>query len=446
MCLPQTAVQSSLSLSPGLTGVGIHRLNFRAVESLQKHIHGGHDRGMCIEGAAGKTNIARAVIAKALHPCRFTAHHPDRQAAAQGLAVSDHVGVNAKVSLSAAMVQTKTQKHFIHDECDAFFCTDLSQSLQPRCIGLPVVMHRALAINQGAVSGCSAVRVHGLQRVDQHTGDVLAVAQNTQGVGMHIVQGEGVARRRHGVAWSWLHIVPPAVISTCEAHNFSLLGVVAGQTDGLHHRFGARHVKRHLVLARQGTQALDVVQHTRVVTTQNRSQVLRHGCTFGHAGFVKVVAKQIHAIRTRHIDELVAIHVSEPYALARTPKTAQLQVLRQQFSELVGHTVLAGELHIGDHGLGRSGVRQRQRTSCFELDAQFVQGSVACMGNVWRRTVDRKPSLRAVAVGWQPVGKALRHTQVSTQGRVFGKRQLQALNHSLQQDGSRHRRHQAQHH
>ena len=44
------------------------------------------------------------------------------------------------------------------------------------------------------------------------------------------------------------------------------------------------------------------------------------------------------------------------------------------------------------------------------------------------------------------MGKALRHAQVSTQGRVFGKRQLQALNHSLQQDGSCHRRHQAQHH
>ena len=401
---------------------------------------------MCIEGAAGKTNVARAVIAKALHPRRFAAHHADGQAAAQGLAIGHHVCVNAKVGLSATTVQTKTQKHLIHDECNAFFCADLSQSLQPRCVGLSVVMHRALAIDQGAVRGCSAVRVHGLQRVDQHTGDVIAVAQNTQGVGMHIVQGEGVARRRHGVAWSWLHIVPPAVIGTREAHNFSLLGVVPGQTNGLHHRFGARHVKRHLVFARQITQALDVVQHARVVTTEHRSQVLRHGRTFGHAGFVKVVAKQIHAIRTRHIDELVAIHVSQPNALARTPKTAQLQVLRQQFAELVGNSVLAGELHIRDHGLGRCGLRQRQGTSCFELDAQFAQGSLACVGNVWRRTVDRKPCLWAVAIGWQPVGKTLRHAQVSAQGRVFGKRQLQALNHSLQQDGSCHYRHQAQHH
>ena len=263
---------------------------------------------------------------------------------------------------------------------------------------------------------------------------------------MHIVQGQGVARRWHGVARTRLHIVPPAVVSAGESHNFSLFAVVSGQSHGLHHRLGARHVKRHLVFARQSTQAFDVVQHTRVVAAQDGAQLMCQGSAFGHARFVKVVAEQVDTVGAHHVDELIAVHVAQGDALATLPKIAHVQVLGQQSTKLVGHTVLAGELHVRNHGFGGLGMRQGQRTASRQGVAQGLECRTTLLSNVAGCAIHRKPCILAVTVSGQPMGKALGHAQMPAQGRVLGKRQLQPLHHSLQQHGSGHQRCCRQHH
>ena len=236
------------------------------------------------------------------------------------------------------------------------------------------------------------------------------------------------------------------MVSAGEAHNFSFFAVVSGQTHGLHHRLGTRHVKRHLVFARQSTQAFDVVQHAGVVAAQDGAQFVRQGSTFGHAGFIKVVAEQVDAVRAGHIDELIAVHVFQGDALAALPKVTHVQVFGQQGAELVGHTVLAGELHVRHHGFGGLGMRQGQGTASRQGVAQGLKCRTSLLGNLAGCAIHRKPCVLAVAVSGQPMGKALGHAQVSAQGRVFGKRQLQPLHHSLQQHGSCHQGRRRQHH
>ena len=440
----QAAVEHGLSVGPLLTGVGHQVFHFRRVESVQKHIHGRHDGGVGIEGAACKTNIAGAVVTEALHPSRIAAQHANGQTAAQGLAIGNHIGVHAKVSLRAAFTQTETQKHFVKYKCNAFFCAHFAQCLQPCGVGLTVVMHSAFSVNQGAVRGGRTVGVHGLQGVDQHAGDVVAVTQDAQGVGMHIVQGEGVAGRWHGVARARLHIVPPAVVRPSEANNFSLFAVVSGQAHRLHHGFGARHVKRHLVFARQLTQPLDVIQDTRVIAAQHGAQFIGHGCTFGHAGLVKIVAKQVHAIRAGDVDKLIAVHVGQIHVLASVPEIAQLQMFGEHFAKLVGHAVLTGQLHVRNHGLGLSGMRQGLGAALFECLPQPSECGFTHLADGFGCSVDTKPSGLRVAVSRQPVGKSLGHAQVPAQRWMFCQRQLQALPNSRachQQSRAQHHRH-----
>ena len=303
-------------------------------------------------------------------------------------------------------------------------------------------MHSAFSVDQGAVCGRRTVGVHGLQGIDQHAGDVIAVTQDAQGVGMHIVQGKRVARRRHGVARTRLHIVPPAVVCPSEANDLALFAVVPGQAHRLHHRFSARHVKRHFIFARQLTQSLDVVQYTRVIAAQHGAQILGHGCTFGHARLVKIVAKQVHAVRAGDVNELIAVHVGQMHALARVPEVAQLQMLRQQLAELVRHAVLAGQLHVRNHGLGLSGMRQGLGAALFQCLPQSGECGFAHLADGLRCTIDTEPSGLRVAVSRQPIGKSLGHAQVPAQRWMFCKRQLQALPNSR----AGHQKRRAQHH
>ena len=170
------------------------------------------------------------------------------------------------------------------------------------------------------------------------------------------------------------------------------------------------------------------------------------GSAFSHARFVKVVAEQVDTVGARHVDELIAVHVAQGDALATLPKIAHVQVLGQQSTKLVGHTVLAGELHVRNHGFGGLGMRQGQRTASRQGVAQGLECRTTLLGNVAGCAIHRKPCILAVTVSGQPMGKALGHAQMPAQGRVLGKRQLQPLHHSLQQHGSGHQRCCRQHH
>ena len=393
----------------------------------QEHVHRAHHIGVGVEGASGKANIAGLLRAKTLHPARFAADHTHRQTATQRFAIGDHVGCDTKVLLRAAPGQAKAQKHLVQDQGDAFGIADCTQLHQPVAVGGAVVMHFAGAIHQRRVSWCGAIGMHGLQGIDQHAGDVVAVAQHLQGVGVHFVEGERVRGRRHGVAWAGLHVIPPAVVGASKAHDFVAPGVVARQAHRLHHRLGARHMERHLVLPGDAAQPLHVVEHTRVVATQNRPQGLGHGRALGHAVFVVIQAQQIHAVRAGDVDKPVAVHVRQVHALAALPVAAGFDVALKHLPKLKGNADLPDQLHVRDQALGGLGVCQRQRAAALQLRAQRDKCLAPLSRNRGRGTVGAKPGGFVIAIGGHHLGNPLGHAQMAAQRRVLSKGQLQPL-------------------
>ena len=429
----QGGIQTVLARLPNHRGLLVLGSHLGCLQTVQKHIHGCHHIRVCIESASRKTNIPWLVFAKPLHPLGLATHHTHRQTAAQGFAVSHHVGADVKVFLRAARCQAKAQKHLVQNQGDAFLGADLAQLGQPRFVSGFVVVHLSSTIDQGRVGGRGLVHMHGLQRIDQHAGNVCAVAQHPQGVGVHFIECQGVGRRWHRVARPRLHVIPPTVISASEAHNFAFLAVVSGQAHGLHHGLGARHVKRHLVLTGNGAKLLHVVQHAGVVRAQDGPEFGGPVGSFLDAAFVKVHAKQIHAIRACDVDELVAVQIGQPHALAFTPKATCLDVLRQHAAKLKRHTVLADQLQVRHHRLGGVCLRQGLRAARLQLCAQVLQGMASLHGHRCRGTINVKPLVAVVAVAWDPLGHAFGHAQMAAERRVLGQRQLQALGDFHQQ-------------
>jgi hypothetical protein len=173
---------------------GVHRLGLGRVQVVQEGRHRGHHVGVGVEGAAGEADVGRVGVVEAAHQLAAAADHAHRQAAAQGLAVGDHVGLHAEVFLRAAAAQAEAHEDLVEDQHDAALGADLAQLLQPGGGGGAVEVGAARAVHQGRVARRGLVGVQGLQRVDQHAGDVVAGAQHLQAALVLVAQGVGLAR------------------------------------------------------------------------------------------------------------------------------------------------------------------------------------------------------------------------------------------------------------
>src|SRR6185437_15581409 len=100
---------------PALIEPSVFRLHLRRFHALQEFTHSTHDVGMRVEGATRETDIGGAVIAETLHQLVTAADHPHRQATAECLAVSDHVGAYAEVLLRAARSQAEAYEDLVEN-------------------------------------------------------------------------------------------------------------------------------------------------------------------------------------------------------------------------------------------------------------------------------------------------------------------------------------------
>ena len=349
------------------------------------------------------------------------------QSATQCFAVGHQICIDSEIRLGSALGQSESQEDFIKYECDTFAGTDFAQLLQPLGIGFSIKVGKTLAIYQGRIGRSCLAGVQTLQRVDQHTRNVVAMVQHTQGRCVRVAQCQGIVRWRHRIARAWLHIVPPAVVSASESHQLTLTRVVARQSHGLHDSLGARHVERHFVFVRNSTQALHVVQYTGMVGTQDRAQVFDQGNALFHAFLVEILTQQVNAIRTRDVDVAVAVHICQIDAITRFPKATQLQILGQNVFKLVGHTVLADELQVRDHRFDLLGVRQSKRCFIAQSVSQGRQCRFAQVSNFKRGVVGRKPHLLRVRITRHPPCNALGPTQMATQARLLSEGKLESL-------------------
>ena len=211
--------------------IAVERLDLRRIDPLQELVHGAHHIRMGVERAAGEADVGGAVVAKALHEITAAAHHADRQAAAQRLAVGDHVGLHAEILLRAARREPEPDKHLVEDQHDVALGAHLAQALQPLRIGCAVEGGLRAAVDQRrnpparSRSGCSACS--GLTSTQAM---LRAGPQHAQRVVGHVLQRIGVARRNR-IADARLHVAPPAVVGAAEAHEAGAAACGSGRAE-----------------------------------------------------------------------------------------------------------------------------------------------------------------------------------------------------------------------
>ena len=152
-----------------------------------------------------------------------------------------------------------------------------------------------------------------LKRVDEDAGDVPSPTQNLKRALGHLGQRVGVASRRR-ISDARLNVAPPAVIGAAETNEVRAFGVIAGQTNRLHHGLGAGHVEGYFVQTGNFAQAADVIGDRRVISAEHRAKVANAFRALGDARFVEVMAEQIDTVRSGQVVENVAVEVGHRYA------------------------------------------------------------------------------------------------------------------------------------
>ena len=184
-----------------------------------------------------------------------------------------------------------------------------------------------------------------LQRIDQHAGDVASLAEHTQSIVRHIVQGVGLARG-HRISDARLNVAPPAVIGAAEANEVRAARVIARQPHRLHHRFGAGHVERHLVLSRNLPQAFDVVHDRRMVGAEHRSEITDALKSALDALLVKIVAEEIDPVGAGQVVVAITVKIADGHAGRRLHERPGAQMLTHKTAELEWHPIGVGELQV----------------------------------------------------------------------------------------------------
>ena len=244
--------------------------------------------GMRIKGPPCEAKIGRPVFAEAAHEPRLAAKHPAGIAASQGLSIGNHIRLDTKIRLSAARAESKAKEDFIKNQHNAALSAKRPQLLEPGCVASTVKSCTTTAVHKRRVTRRRAIRMQSLERIHQNAGHILAHPQGFEGAITHILQGIRFAWR-HRISWPWLHILPPTVIGATKPHHMGLAGVIACQSDGLHHCFGTRHVKGDFVLRRENAKSFCHFDDCGVVHPQYGTKCLGSVISSDNIFLIKVI-------------------------------------------------------------------------------------------------------------------------------------------------------------
>jgi len=164
----------------------------------------------------------------------------------------------------------------------------------------------------------------------------------------------------------------------------------------------------------------------RMVGAEDGAQRLRFGKSFGHGFFVKVSAKNIHAVRACQIIENLSIQIGDLNTICRLQEGAYFEVFAHQWAELKRHPVSRDELHVRDVAPGFCGGLHAEFLASLQGLCEGEKGVSAQVPNVFWCAIAVKKLLLAVAVSRQPPGQSLGHARVACKRAVFGSRQLYA--------------------
>jgi hypothetical protein len=280
------------------------------------------------------------------------------------------------------------------------------------------------AVEQGRIAGRAGIRMQGLQRVDQHAGDIATRPQHLECGRVHVFERIGFARL-HRIAHAGLHIAPPTVIRAAESHQMRALRVIARQPHGLHDRFRAGHVERDFIESRNREQAPDILRSQRVIGAQHRPQLTYSRGAGVDAFFVKIVSEYIDAVRARDIVKAVSVEVSNRHAARGLNEGAGPQVLPDVAAELERHAVAGREFKIRNAALKLGGLLERVPVSRGEEFREPGKAGAARRDYRRRRGIDAKEAGIVVLIERHPGGEAARHARMARQRAVLGQGELQ---------------------
>ena len=409
---------------------------FRRLQVTQKFVHCRHDVRMRVESAAGKADVRRAVVAKALHQIAASAHHADRQPAAQRLAVGHDIGAHAEILLGSADGETKADKDLVEDQNDISLGAHPAELLEPGCVADPVEMPAPAAVDQRGIAWRGGIRMQRLQRIDQHAGDIAPRADHPQRFLRHIAQCIGLVRGQR-ISDSRLHIAPPAVIGAAKTHQMRSARVIARKPDGLHHGFGSGHVERDLVQTGDLFQHRDVFEDDRMIGAENWAEIAHPRRGVLDRGLVEVIAEQVRSVRATDVVKAVAVEILDPHAIARLDESGRRQVATDVAPILKWHSIGVGELQVGDAVRRLGGFANcRGKTRPVNVGQAFKSLSPV-RRDVGRGAVGAKKPRLVVFVERNQGREAPRHLRVSGDGPMLGIRQFKALTQSRQRASQR---------
>ncbi len=410
---------------PHLVEIAVKRADLRRAEPAQELVHRRHHIGVGIEGAAREADVERTIVAKPPHQVLAAANHAHGKSAAQRLPIGDHVGLDAEILLRTAGGETEADKDLVENQDDLPLGADGAQPLQPVGIRRAVEMRSAPAIDQGGIGGRIRVRMKGLKRIDQHAGDVAATPQHAQRILRHVLERVSLMRGR-GVAETRLHVAPPAVIGSAEAHEVRSARMIAREPHGLHDRLGAGHMKRHRIEPGHLPQPFDIVGDHRVIGAEHRAERGDPMPAPLQAVLVEIVSEQVHAIGAGEVVGGVAVEIRDGQAGGRLNECPEFEVAAHEAAVLEGHAIGLGELQVGDSLSRLRREPQRLRSALPENSREPEESGAARSGDRFRRAVRAEDMRLVVFIEWNERGDPPRHSRMSRERPVLRPRQLQA--------------------
>lgn len=212
------------------------------------------------------------------------------------------------------------------------------------------------------------------------------------------------------------------------------LGVVARKPHRLHHRFGAGHVERDLVEARDLAEPLHVLEDDGVVGAEHRSERVRPLLGALDALLVEVVAEDVDAVGPGEIVGRVAVDIRDGDAARRLHEGRGAQMLANETRELERHAVGFGEVEVGDC-LSRLLRHRAALGIAIGVDAREAEeGFLALHHHIRRRAVAAEILVAFELVEREQLGHPARHLGVSGERAVLGAGQCDAR-FQLREDG-----------
>ena len=87
--------------------------------------------------------------------------------------------------------------------------------------------------------------------------------------------------------------------------------VIARQPHRLHHRLGARHVKRNLIQPGNLSQARDIVGNDRMIGAEHRAEIAHPFGAAVDAILIEIVAEKIGPVGAGQVVEHVAVEIGD---------------------------------------------------------------------------------------------------------------------------------------